>query len=42
MSARSVVSVGMTAIEVVITALILMAGLVVLVVAELVGWVFRS
>ncbi len=42
MSVRSVLSVGMTAIEVIITALILMAGLVVLVVAELVGWVFRS
>lgn len=42
MSVRSVLSVGMTAIEVVVTALILMAGLVVLVVAELVGWVFRS
>ncbi|MET4165760.1 MULTISPECIES: hypothetical protein [Gordonia] len=41
MSARTVLSFGATAIEVLVTALALIAGLVVLVVAELVGWVLR-
>ncbi|SDU79834.1 hypothetical protein [Gordonia westfalica] len=41
MSARAIVSIGRTSIEVVATALVLMAGIIVLVVAELVGWLFR-